>query len=351
MSAVKVSVIVVSWNTADLLAACLAAYDAQDHPDLEVVVVDNASSDGSPEALDAAEAEPRRHPLRVIHQAKNRGFAGAINDALAAIDAPIVAFSNVDVVPEPDLVSRAVTALLADDWRGTVAPKLLRTVRDPDGRDVIDSAGHELTSARLVRNLGEGELDDGQYDAARPVFGASGALVFHRREMLDDVAWRATGEILTEDLFAYFEDVELDWRARLLGWDAWYEPRAVARHQRGGAGPRRTPRVEALNWANRLLVVATCDDRRSWARAAPLMILTTKLKTFELLLSVPRAAPQALGRLRLLPRARRRRRELMARARRDPGAVVRAWVEPFRFGAWVRTWWLRVTGRARGVDR
>ena len=351
MSAVPVAVIVVSWNTADLLDSCLGAYEAQDHPDLEVVVVDNASDDGSREILDAAERVVRRHPLRVIHAPTNRGFAGAVNDALAVIDAPVVIFSNVDVVPEPDLVSRAVATLLADGWRGTVAPKLLRTVRDPDGRDVIDSAGHELTSARLVRNRGEGELEEGQYDRPRPVFGASGALVVHRREMLDDVAWRATGEVLTEDLFAFFEDVELDWRARLLGWDAWYEPTAVARHQRGGAGPRRTPRVEALNWANRLLVVATCDDRRSWWRGVPIMGLTTTLKTLELLLSVPRAVPPALWRLRLLPRARRRRRELMARARRDPGAVVRTWVEPFRFGAWVRTWWRRVTGRARGVAR
>jgi GT2 family glycosyltransferase len=350
---VKVAVIIVSWNTRGLLQACLDAYDLQDHDDLEVVVVDNASTDGSRELLEAAAAATRRHPLRVIHQRENRGFAGAVNDALARIDAPIVVFSNVDVVPEPTLVSRAVAALVVDEHRGTVAPKLLRTVRTTDGEDVIDSTGHVLTTARLVRNRGEGELDGGQHDQPGPVFGASGALVVHRRAMLDDVAWRAAGggEVLTEDLFAFFEDVELDWRARILGWEAWYEPAAVARHQRGGAGPRRTPQVEALNWANRLLVVATCDDRRSLLRASPLLILTTVLKTLELAVSVPRAVPAGFWRLRLLRRARRRRRELLERARRPPRAVIRTWVEPFRFAPWVAMWWRRVTGRARGVDR
>jgi GT2 family glycosyltransferase len=344
MTATKVAVVIVSWNTAGHLEACLTAYDRQDHDDLEIVVVDNASTDGTRDLLQLAQARARRHPLRVILSSHNGGFAGAVNAALQEVDAPVVAFSNVDVIPEPDLVSRAVAALLADERRGTVAPKLLRTVRAPDGGDVIDSTGHVLVTARLVRNRGEGAIDLGQHDTPGPVF-------FHRREMLDDVAWRRQGEVLTEDLFAFFEDVELDWRARLLGWDAWYEPAALARHQRGGAGPRRTPRVEALNWSNRLLVVATCDDRRSLARAAPLVLLTTLLKLVELLLSSPRSVPRALWRLRLLPRARRRRRELLARARVDPGDVIVRWVEGFRFRSWVGTWWRRVTGRAPGVDR
>jgi GT2 family glycosyltransferase len=346
-----VTVVIVSWNTAGHLQACLDAYDRQDHDDLEVVVFDTASTDGTRDLLEAARRASRRHPMRVVLSPDNRGFAGAINAALTWIDTPVVAFSNVDVIPEPDLVSRGVAALLADEGRGSVAPKLLRTARAPDGGDVIDSTGHVLDTARLVRNRGEGEVDDGQHDLPGPVFGASGALVLHRREMLEDVAWRASGDVLTEDLFAFFEDVELDWRARLLGWDAWYEPTAVARHQRGGAGPRRTPRVEALNWSNRLLVIATCDHRGAFLRAAPLVLLTTVLKLFELLLSNPRAAPRAVWRLRLLPRARRRRRELLARARVDPREVIATWVEGFRFRAWVGTWWRRISGRAVGIDR
>lgn len=349
----RVAVIVVSWNAATSLDACLAAYDAQDHDELEVVVVDNASGDDTAAVLDTALAAPRRHPLRVVRNDTNRGYAGAINDGLAATDAPVVVFSNVDVAPAPDLVSRALAALLADARRGSVQPKLLRVVPDRQGRRVVDTTGHVLTTARLVDNRGEGQPDDGRHDEPGLVFGVSGALAMHRRAMLEDVAWsRPDGrrEVLNEDLFAYFEDVELDWRARLLGWDAWYEPSARALHERGGAGPRRTARVEALNWANRLLVVVTCDDARDARRHLPLLASTTALKLAELAVTSPRALPRAVGLAARGTRgALRRRRQLQDRAVVPAARVVGRWAVPFRYRPWVRTWWLRVRGRAPGV--
>lgn len=345
----RVTVIIVSYNTGALLPTCLAAYEAQDDVDLDIILVDNASTDGSRQILERERQRSRRHPLQVVYQPTNRGFSGAINDALALTDAPFVVFSNVDVIPAPDCLAIAVSALQADPYRGTVAVKLLRTVQD-HGADVIDSTGHVLTTARLIQNRGAGQEDVGQWEDAGPVFGASGALSVHRRAMLDDVAWRP-GEVLSEDLFAYFEDVELDWRARLLGWDAWYEPRAVARHQRGGIGPRRTVAVDALNWANRLLVIATCDDLRSLRRHALSVFATTLLKSVELTVSNPRAIRPTLARLRLLRRARRRHRKLYARARRPPETVLRTYLQPFDFWAWVATWWRRVTGTAKGIDR
>jgi GT2 family glycosyltransferase len=351
---VRVTALVVSWNAAAQLPACLDALDAQDHADLEVVVVDNASEDATAAILADAETAARRHPLRVVRNATNRGFAGAVNDGLAVSDAAAVLFCNVDITAAPDLVSRCVAALAADDRRGSIQPKLHREVRAPDGRPVIDTTGHVLTTARLIRNRGEGEVDDGRHDTPGEIFGVSGALALHRRAMLDDVAWRGAGglrEHLTEDLFAYFDDVELDWRARLRGWTAWYEPAAVGTHERGGAGPRRTPTVEALNFSNRLLVLATCDDRRHRRRVLPLVVATTGLKALELAVTVPRAVLPTLRRLSLLPAARRRRRQLLARATVDPGELVDRWAEPFRWGPWIAMWWRRVTGRALGVAR
>ena len=349
----RVAAVVVAWNSARDLPACLAALDGQEHRDLEVVVVDNASDDGTAPLLAAELAASRRHPMRVVSNRTNRGFCGGVNDALAILDPGVdaVLLVNPDVVAAPDLVEHCVVALLADPSRGSIQPKLHRAARGPNQALVIDTTGHVLTAARLVGNRGEGELDRGQFEVAGEIFGASGALVLHRRTMLDAVAWQhpeGRCEHLTEDLVAYFDDVELDWRARLHGWTAWYEPAATAVHERGGAGPRRTANVEALNWANRLLVVATCDDRRSLLRAAPLVTATTLLKTLELAITVPRALPAALGRLRLLPASRRRRRQLLARATLAPSAVVEQWVEPFRWRPWVATWWRRITQRRPG---
>jgi GT2 family glycosyltransferase len=349
---VRVAAIVVAWNSLRDLPACLASLDAQEHPDLEVIVVDNASEDGTLAWLATAAEGGRRHPLQVISESANVGFCRAVNDALATTDADAVLLVNPDARLAPDLLTRALATLRADPCRGSVQPKVVRAVPAPDGRPVLDSTGHVLTTARLVRNRGEGERDVGQHDTPGEVFGVSGAVALHRRAMLDDVAWaRPDGrpEVLTDDLFAYFDDVELDWRARLLGWTAWYEPGATAVHERGGAGPRRTARVEALNWANRLLVVATCDDARALTRAAPLVVVTTVLKTLDLIVTTPRAAVPAFGRLRLLRRARARRRDLLARAVVAPGEVVARWAEPFRWRPWLVAWWRRITGRALGV--
>jgi GT2 family glycosyltransferase len=351
---VRVTAVVVSWNAGDRLARCLDALDAQDHPAFDVVVVDNASTDATAAVLGALDARSRRHPVQVVRNATNRGFAGAVNDGLTRTDADAVLLCNVDIHPAPQLVSRALAALVADDRRGSVQPKLHREIAGPDGRPVVDTTGHVLTTARLVRNRGEGEIDDGSHDVPGEVFGVSGALALHRRSMLDDVAWRLPAgrvEHLNEDLFAYFDDVELDWRARTLGWTAWYEPSAVGTHERGGAGPRRTPAVEALNWTNRLLVLATCDDPRARRRHLAVVATTTALKTVELALTVPSALGPALRRLRLLRRARWRRRQLHARARVAPAVVVERWAEPFRWTPWVTTWWRRISGRALGVAR
>jgi GT2 family glycosyltransferase len=356
VSATPVAAIVVAWQSAADLPACLASLDAQDHDAFEVVVVDNASTDGTAELLAAAAAAPRRHSLRIRTNPTNRGFAGGVNDGLALLgpEVAVVLLVNPDTRLAPDLVRRGLAALLADPHRGSVQPKVRRAVPAPDGRPVLDTTGHVLTRARLLRNRGEGAIDDGGHDTAGAVFGVSGAVALHRRAMLDDVAWRrrvAAGQVLTEDLFAYFDDVELDWRARLLGWGAWFEPAALAWHVRGGAGPRRTATVEALNWSNRLLVLTTCDDRGALLRAAPLVAVTSLLKTAELALTCPQALLPALRRLALLPAALRRRRELLARARVPTDQVVARWVEPFSWRAWVGTWWRRVTGRALGVTR
>ena len=342
-AAVRVGVIVVNWNGAAQLRACLDAFLAQDVGALEVVVVDNASSDGSAGVLRAYAADAR---VRVVWNASNRGFAGGVNDGLAATDAPVIAVANFDVVPQPDYLRHAVAALDAHPRRGSVQGKLVRTTRGPAGEAVIDTTGHLAFRTRLFRNRGEGEVDRGQWEQAGQVFGVSGALALYRRAMLDDVAVR--GLVLDERLFAYWEDVDLDWRAALRGWEAWYEPAAVATHERGGAGPRRTRRVEALNYANRLLVVAKCDAPGRLARALPGVLFTTALKTLDLLVSHPLALPAALARLRHLPAMLADGRALRADAVVGPEQVVDRWFAAFDYARWLRTWWRRVRGRAPG---
>ena len=349
----RVAAVVVNWNGADDLPGCLQALRALHPAPVEVVVVDNASTDGSREVLEAARGGSHPVPVRVVWNDTNRGFAGGANDGLATLapDVDAVLVCNPDVRAAPDYLAHAGAALQADDRRGAVQGRLHRTVTGPGGEPVVDTTGHVAFTTRLFRNRGEGELDRGQWDEPGEVFGVSGALALYRRAMLDDVAVEVQGrdgrrrrEVFDEDLFAFWEDVDLDWRAAMRGWVTWYEPAATAVHERGGAGPRRTARVEQLNWQNRLLTLVKDDTWAGLARGAPGVVVTTLLKTGELVLTVPSAFLAAMRDWRLVAVMLRKRSAIHGRATVPSRQVVARWFQPFDYGGWVGTWWRRVRG-------
>ncbi|MGH8896126.1 MAG: glycosyltransferase family 2 protein [Egibacteraceae bacterium] len=341
----RVTACVVSWNTAAHLPGALSSLGAQTYPDLEVVVVDNASADGS------AAVAGCHTDVHVVANAQNRGFAGAANQGVALArangsDAFLVC--NPDVVLEPDYVERAVNALGDDERRASVQGRLWRTGRGAAGAPapaagglrVLDTTGHLAFATRLFRNRGEGTVDVGQFDEPGPVFGVCGCAALYRLAALEDVA--CGGEVFDEDLFAFWEDVDLDWRLALRGFHAWYTPDACGWHERGGAGPRRTAVVERLNFTNRFLVVLKNDDAPALLRALPGVAVTSTLKAGELALTVPSALIRSVGAARLVPRMLAKRRLVQARAIVDPAAVVERWFAPFDYQVWVATWWRRV---------
>ncbi|MFP5310289.1 MAG: glycosyltransferase [Actinomycetes bacterium] len=345
----RVTAVVVAFHSAADLPRCLRALLASTDVDLDVVVVDNASADGSPDLVRAlADADPR---VRLLANPTNVGYAAAVDQALAVSDAPVVATVNPDVEVRADLLARCAAELDRDPGIGSVQPTLLRRPAAGAAPAVVDTTGHVATRARLFRNRGEGSVWDPTRPPAREVFGVSGACAVYRRAMLDDVALDlpatrrrpARREVFDADLFAFFEDVDLDWRAQLRGWRAVHVPEAVAVHERGGAGPRRTPHVERLNAVNRLAVLVKCDDRRALLRVLPLVVLTTLLKLVELALTVPGAAVRLpVDAARTVPAVLAKRRLVQQRATVAPAEVVARWFGPLDWRGWVGGWWRRV---------
>ncbi len=336
----RVTACVISWNSGPQLSGALETLTAQSGVDLDVVVVDNASADGSADVA-------RAHGVEVVQNDGNTGFAFAANQGVdlatrQGSDALLVC--NFDVRLQPDYVARASAALAADPFRASVQGKLLRADAGPAGKPIIDTTGHTAFRTRLFRNRGEGTVDDGRFDRAEEVFGVSGAVALYRLDALHDVA--LDGQVFAEDLFAYWEDVDLDWRLALRGWRCWYEPGALGWHERGGAGPRRSAIVERLNFVNRFLVIARNDDGAALARAFPGVLATSALKAGELAATVPSAFVAAVPELRRLRPALAQRRRIQAEARVDPASVVARWFEPFDYDAWVATWWARVRREA-----
>src|SRR5207249_51848 len=116
----------------------------------------------------------------------------------------------------------------------------------------IDSAGHVMYRNLWPTNRGEGEPDDPEFDRSAEVFGVCAAAGLYRRLMLDDIA--IDGEIFDSSFFAYQEDVDVDWRARLRGWRSWYEANAIAMHERGGTGLWFSSAIQRHILKNRILM-------------------------------------------------------------------------------------------------
>jgi GT2 family glycosyltransferase len=302
----------VTWNSLGLGEAAVDSLRRQTTPAAQIILVDNASQDGT---LDWAGAQP---DIEVVSNTVNRGFAAANNQGIVESTGDLVLLLNADV----ELASGYIEACLrhfAQPDVSSVTGKLLR----PGPERTIDSTGHNVYGLGWAENRGE-ELPDRGFDSAEEVFGVCAAAALYRRAALDHVA--VDGQYLDEAYFAYIEDVDLDWRLRWGGWRAWYEPAAEATHHRSASGGRATAAIARHIVKNRLLTVAKNYDPQSLLINLPGLIAFTLAKTADFGRQHPSAVLGLMDAARLLPRAMRwRRRRRLAVSEFG----VRLWLLPF----------------------
>lgn len=300
-----VTAVLVNLNCGPLVDLIFPSIVAQTYPDLEVLVIDNGSSDGSCERIE------RDYPnVKVFRLGRNTGFSHALNVGIREARGTYVLSLNFDVTLEPDFVAALVDVLERHPQAGWAAG-LLRKLSPEGVLDSIDCNGHYWLPSRYCYGYDPAHPDPRAYDVEREVFGASACAALYRTRMLHDLA--LGGEIFDEDLFAYFEDVDLDWRAQLRGYRCIFTPRARGAHMRGGTGLSRRPEVAALLPANRLLVMLKNDELgdvlSDWS---PIMRRTIQ-DVIAHYRAHPRSLTIALGRvIRLAPRMLGKRRALKA---------------------------------------
>jgi len=292
------SVVIPNWNGEKYLPSCLDSLRRQTLSPLEIIVVDNGSTDGSLALL------VRDYPeVQVVALEENRGYAGGVNAGFcAATGAVLVAFNN-DAEADPCWIKELVAALERHPEAGMATSR----VRLFDRRDHLHTAGDFYGLDGIPGNRGVWQPDGPAYDEEVWVFGAAGVAAAYRRSMLDEIG------LLDESFGSYLEDIDLSWRAQLAGYRCIYAPRAVVYHMVSatGGGPlasffvgRNTIFVIAKNYPSALL-------RRYW----PVVLRAQLLISIEALRAWRGQAARArlrgqLAALHHLPRLLRQRRAI-----------------------------------------
>lgn len=200
---------------------------AQKHPDKEVIVIDNASSDGTVDVLEQFEDR-----CQIVYNGENVGFAAAQNQAIARSSGDWVLTLNPDVLLLPGFIQALVNAGHIHKRVGSVCGKLL-TIRpsfDIPDKPLVDSTGIYFNPMLRHLDRGSQQVDNGHFLKYEYVFGATAAAALYRREMIEDVALGS--EFFDPDFFVYREDADVAWRAQLFGWRCLYTPHARGYHVR-----------------------------------------------------------------------------------------------------------------------
>ncbi len=238
----KAAIIILNWNGGEDTFACLESLRALDYPDRLIVLVDNASTDGSPETV------LRRFPeASLVRNAENLGYAAGNNAGIRyALEqgADYIFLLNNDTAVEPDFLSRLVEAAERDPALGIIGPKILFF-----GSRTLWYAGGFLDRATgLTYHRGENEPDRGQYDLPGPVDFASGCGLLARRAVFEQLGG------FDPDYHHGYEDTDLCLRAKAAGFGVGYLPRAVIYHRLARAsGGRRSPYYLYYRTRNHLL--------------------------------------------------------------------------------------------------
>lgn len=249
------SVIILNWNGEAMLRRYLpSVIQHTQGKGIEIVVADNGSTDASVAYL-------RTQAVRLLVFDKNYGFAEGYNRAIEQVDAQYVVLLNSDVEVTPNWLDTLLEYARTHDV-AALQPKILSWQSKEDAiasgnADVlfehagaaggmIDSLGYPYCRGRILSHV---DIDHGQYDDIVPIFWASGACLFIRREVYLQVGG------LDELFFAHQEEIDLCWRMHSRGYSIMVVPQSVVYHLGGGALGYESPRKTYLNFRNNLLML------------------------------------------------------------------------------------------------
>lgn len=239
------SIIVVNWNGQHLLKECIDSLLAQTYPNLEILLVDNGSTDDSVTFLQTT--YPTTPTLRILQLPANIGFSGGNNAGAKLAHGEFLLLINNDAIAEPEWATELITAAIQHPNAAGFSSKIMLT-RLPGH---FENTGLLLYPDGSARGRAHASCDTGQYDTISEIAAPSGCACLYRRDMFERVGG------FTEDFFCYCEDTELGLKHRLLGYTNLYIPTAIVHHKESATAGKYSRLKAYLVERNRITVMLT----------------------------------------------------------------------------------------------
>ncbi|MDP9046801.1 MAG: glycosyltransferase family 2 protein, partial [Bacteroidota bacterium] len=243
----KVALVILNWNGQKHLRQFLPSVMLSEWPDLEIIIGDNASTDGSIEFI------KQRYPsIKIIQNDQNYGFTGGYNRVLSQVEAVYFILLNSDVEVHPGWIAPVISLMESDPLIAAAAPKIKsythKNLFEHAGAagGFIDSYGYMFCRGRMFYEI---EEDRGQYQESGEVFWASGAAMFVKKHCWDEAGG------FDDRFFAHMEEIDLCWRLKNRGYKVMYCAESEVFHLGGGTLNAENPFKTFLNFRNNLLLL------------------------------------------------------------------------------------------------
>ncbi len=230
-----ISVVIVNYNGARWLERCLPSLIVQTYPSVEIILVDNASTDSS-----CAFVSTHFPNIILIKSETNVGFAAGNNLGIRAANGDAIATLNPDTYVAADYLEKLSARLYASPRVGACAPLML----EMEHPDIVDAAGLRVDRFGFAWNIGAGKRAD-LFQTSREVYGTCAGAALYRRAMLEEIG------LFDDDYFGFYEDADVAWRAQRAGWKTIFVPEAKVYHQHGASFGKIAPRKTYLLARNR----------------------------------------------------------------------------------------------------
>ena len=316
-----VSVSIVTWNSLKYIGKCLNAIAKQSYPNIEIIVIDNNSADGTVKYLKENFPE-----VKLVENRENKGFCAGHNIGIKLSRGDFILCLNPDVFIEKTYIEELLKVMNDNPNVGGCIGKLYQYNRQTESREkhsieIIDTTGLSIMKSRRFVARGHKEIDNGQFDRMEYIVGVDGMAPLYRKKMLEST--KIEGEYFDELFFAYCEDHDLCLRAQIYGWKFIFVPTAIGYHVRAWKHVKRwilsnlktrksmRPELKSMAIRNHYLTVLKNDFKKLFLKYMPFILLRA-IKVIGYILLFEQSSIRGITEfIILIPRALRKRKIIM----------------------------------------